>query len=327
MEFVKYSSIENSYRDKFLSKIREHVPPSMRWAVQEKVHGANLQIMVNETGVTFASRSQVIEDTKDFYKLSLISATLASRAEAAFKSLNHVNGCKEVRIFGELFGGSYPHPEVGVNNIAPCVQKGVFYSPDLHFYAFDLMVDGELVNTLTASTVFDVSGFFRAKTLFSGTLDECLSYPNDGLTTIPGELGLPDIDGNIMEGVIIKPVEPGFIGMSRVILKNKNEQFSEKQKEPRKARQPEIVSDELQAAFDTLSQYLVENRLDAVLSKVGGEVEGPMVGKIMGMVVQDAMEDLLKDEPEVVAKLEKTERKRLGKMAQSVVRPMVLSRM
>ena len=62
-----------------------------------------------------------------------------------------------------------------------------------------------------------------AKPLFSGSFKDALEYQNDFQTTIPGILGLPEIEDNIAEGVVIKPENAMFFhDGSRLILKNKN---------------------------------------------------------------------------------------------------------
>lgn len=50
------------------------------------------------------------------------------------KVIGEIPDCKQICIYGELFGGTYPNSE---SNYKP-VQSGVYYSPDLHFYAFDI---------------------------------------------------------------------------------------------------------------------------------------------------------------------------------------------
>ena len=70
--------------------------------------------------------------------------------------------------------------------------------------------------------------FIYAKTLFKGSLSDCLAYPNAFKTTIPGEYNLPELDGNTCEGVVIRPAQPHFLrNGSRVIIKNKNEKWAE----------------------------------------------------------------------------------------------------
>lgn len=44
-----------------------------------------------------------------------------------------------VKVYGELFGGCYPHKDVTPSkNKVKRIQKGVWYSPYVRFYAFDI---------------------------------------------------------------------------------------------------------------------------------------------------------------------------------------------
>jgi hypothetical protein len=49
-----------------------------------------------------------------------------------------------MQVFGELYGGRYPHPEVdhGSAEQRKPVQAGIYYSPTLRFIAFDVRVEG-----------------------------------------------------------------------------------------------------------------------------------------------------------------------------------------
>jgi len=42
-------------------------------------------------------------------------------------------------VIGELFGGVYPHPDVPDIGEQP-LQKGVYYTSDMEFYAFDIQI-------------------------------------------------------------------------------------------------------------------------------------------------------------------------------------------
>ena len=105
------------------------------------------------------------------------------------------------------------------------IQKGVFYTPNHDFYAFDILIHNELEDKYLAvdevNSLFEKVGFFYAKTLFKGTLNECLNYPNDFQSKISGWLGLPQIEDNICEGVVIRPTVPMFFrNGKRVIIKS-----------------------------------------------------------------------------------------------------------
>ena len=79
MNFKKYSSIENSFDEEFVGKVREQVSPEQVYVVQEKVHGANTSFICDGTSIQFAKRTAVIEDGETFYGYEEI-VTCARRA-------------------------------------------------------------------------------------------------------------------------------------------------------------------------------------------------------------------------------------------------------
>lgn len=112
---------------------------------------------------------------------------------------------------------------------ANLVQHGIYYCPSNDFYAFDILLNHEkYLNNLTASQLFEKFEFIYAKTLYTGVLKDCMNYKNEFKTTIPKEYGLPELEGNICEGVVIRPIEPSYLkNGSRIIVKNKNEKWAE----------------------------------------------------------------------------------------------------
>jgi Rnl2 family RNA ligase len=229
-----------------------------------------------------------------------------------------------VSVFGEMFGGLYPHPDVArVNNVS-LIQKGVYYSPIHEFYGFDIYVfdgdDGRYLDVEEANALFERYGFFYARRLFQGSLKECLEYPNAFNSNIPEWLGLPPIEGNICEGVVIRPITPMYFrNGSRVLIKNKNEKFAEKKSVKKNAPStPVELSDALKALFPVADQYVNENRLANVVSHIG-EVEFPKdFGKVMGALTKDAIEDFLKEHKDAYMALEKAEQKQVNKRMSSM---------
>jgi hypothetical protein len=61
-----------------------------------------------------------------------------------------------VLLFGELCGGRYPHPEVPPDARVEAVQTGVYYSPTIEFYAFDIALElaGGRLNEATDDSLF-----------------------------------------------------------------------------------------------------------------------------------------------------------------------------
>lgn len=47
---------------------------------------------------------------------------------------------EKIFIYGELFGGEYPHPEVNPVSGVQAIQTGVYYSPRIEYCAFDIAV-------------------------------------------------------------------------------------------------------------------------------------------------------------------------------------------
>lgn len=325
MTFRKYNSIENSYRDKTINLIKTMGLGSanVEWVVTEKVHGANFQISYDGETVTFSSRNGALSDDDSFYGYKRIAETLTDGIKALYDQTQGV----DVRVYGELFGGGYDHPDVEQCSCKQ-VQRGVQYSPKTEFYAFDLMVkSGEYESYVLWTEAEDLLSehFFTAKTLFKGTLDECLAYTNEYQTTIPDLLGYPEIGDNTCEGNVIKPVlSDYFESGSRVILKNKNDKFSENDKVV-KLKIP--LSELAEALIDTVSSYVNENRYEAVVSKLPeiDYTDKKNIGKLMGLMVGDTMSDFAKDY-EQLDLLNKVEKKAVSNRVMELSRNIVLEK-
>src|SRR5207302_8489132 len=115
-------------------------------------------------------------------------------------------------VYGELFGGGYP----GTKPInVKAVQKGVFYQPDLDFYAFEISLyhdtQWESVPFDLAQQALDACGFVSARALFRGSFEDALQWSathKADLTTLPSHYGLPDVVDNVREGHVLRPVVP-----------------------------------------------------------------------------------------------------------------------
>ena len=322
LEFKKYNSIENTYDKDFMERIKLEGYDSLQFVVQEKVHGANCCFVTNGETVQFAKRSGWVEAGEVFYNYEELLENYKEKAIQLFHRVksDHVD-LEVLSIFGEMFGGKYPHPDVASYTKVMCIQKGVFYSPKHEFYAFDLCIQiGEARKYLSVNEInryFEVEGFLYAKTLLQGTLEECLAYPNAFESNIAGWLGLPAIEENICEGVVIRPVEPVYFrNGSRLLLKNKNSKFAEK-KSIRK-RQPNLFveptySDELNNLLVIVESYVTENRLNNVVSKIGNISVPKDLGKLIGLSSKDVLDDFLKEHESEYALIEKSEQKILNR--------------
>jgi len=314
MEFRKYTSIENSYNQEFLQSIIEEGLENEIFIVQEKAHGGNLSIWTNN-GKDFktAKRTAFLEPSDKFFNHQSVLETLTPKLIEVWNILNVRYDIQHMTFFGEIIGGVYPHPEIKNINSSIKVQKGVYYSPNNIFYAFDILLNNNLFLSIEESNeLFSSIGFLYAKTLFKGSLKEVLNYPNTFQSTISKDLGLPPIEGNTCEGIVIKSLNNlNFENGKRVILKNKNEKWAEREKNKKRKKKP-IIGDKIKILIQEIEGYVTENRLNNVISKVG-EISQKDFGKIMGMFSKDVIEDFQKDYKNDISNLKDKELKLVTK--------------
>ncbi|MEJ5102333.1 RNA ligase, Rnl2 family [Chryseobacterium sp. MYb328] len=324
MIFKTYNSIENAYQTRMIDQIRLQGFGDEVFIVQEKVHGANFSFFTDGKEIKIAKRTAFIEKDEKFYNAHQILEQYRKNVINLFQKVKTIYPDVEtVVIYGELFGGSYKHKEVEPVKDAIRVQAGIEYAPYNDFYAFDIKLNG--VTYLDAdiiNSIFEEAGFFYAKTLFEGTLEEALRFPNVFNSKIPTWLGFPEMN-NMCEGTIIKTLKTRYFGNgARVILKNKNEKWIEKSKMVKKENK--IVQKQLhfsetaQNIWEEIQHYVTANRLNNVVSKIG-EFEPKMIGKVIGLFAQDILEDFEKDFPAVFTTIEKDEQKKINKKLNSLV--------
>lgn len=300
MKFEKYNIIENSYRQKIIDKIMiDKDLMGMTWYVNEKIHGANLQIFIEGTGsefkIRFAKRSGFIEANEKFYGLENNSDKFVNYGFRVAEFIaKHSNVGMEFQavICGELYGGGYDHPDVENTN-DPRVQKQVQYTNHNEFMAFDLIVNGEIQDVDVMARIFAECDIPNVPFVFKGSFSKCLEQQNDFESLVPEVHGHPPIPNNICEGVVIRPAKTSYFNNGkRIILKNKNVKFSEKSR--KRESKVIIFSDEQNTAIENMSQYINENRLNNMLSHFG-EVKQKDFGKIAGLFAQDVILEYLRD--------------------------------
>lgn len=329
MIFKTYNSIENAYQTRVIDQIRMQGFGDEVFIVQEKVHGANFSFFTDGKEIKIAKRTAFIEKEEKFFNAHQILERYREKVIEAFGKVKSLYPAVEtVVIYGELFGGGYKHKAVDPVKDAIKVQKGIEYAPHNEFYAFDIKLNGTTyLNTEIINRIFEETGFYYAKTLFQGRLEETLAFPNVFDSKIPGWLGLPELESNKCEGTIIKTLETKYFGNgSRVILKNKNEKWIEKskvvRKQDKKVQKQILFGEEAQKLWEELEQYATVNRLNNVISKIG-EFRPAMTGKLIGLFAQDILDDFGKDFPEAFGSIEKEEQKRINKKLNAVVIDMV----
>lgn len=327
--FKKYNSIENSYREKEIERIQLAGYAKVKYAVSEKVHGCNVQLSYNGDAFNIGKRTSFLEDGETFYGMNYIMKEYENALKNIYDRYKEIiPELKQVILFGEGFGGSYPHELVERDKHASKVQKGVYYHPSNKFISFDLALEingAEHLSYLTPKEFKEIVEELNIPHIpfkIMDSLEEALNYPNNEPSEIYKLYNLPEIPSNIREGVVIKPYDvDAWIGQSRVILKNKNEIFSEKSHEKCHDKQPQELSENLVLIINEALKYVNENRVEAVISKIG-EITIKDIGKVIGLTNKDVFEDFIKDSG-ILNTLEKSEVKIVTKQINNTVSKIV----
>lgn len=278
MEFRKFESLENTYNGKYIEAVRNHEASAGLWIVTEKVDGANFCFYYNGEDHNQASRNQFVDGT--FYGASPIIEAHRPKIEKLYAELQRsqmFGEFKVMQLFGELYG--------------PSVQGRVNYG-EKDFIGFDLVLDGTPVNKILALGGMCWAGISSVPILFTGAYEDAVRVDH----SFRSYLTPVDHEGdNECEGVVIEPTNPAWMyNGKRIYFKHKTEAFSER-KAPTKIKEPEVVPENVAAAFEELSGLLTEARVYSVLSKEG-EVTGADFGRILKLTVMDAIDEVNREQ-------------------------------
>lgn len=177
------------------------------WVALEKLHGGQLVLASDGEAVHVGKRKAWLAADEPFFGWQLIAAELG----AGVRAIARASGAGQTVLFGELIGGGYPHPDVApVPGLSP-VQTGIWYTPGLAWVAFDALVaagdddPGELLAHRELEELAAAAGVRTAPRVGRGTRAELEHIAIRFPTHVPAWFGLPPLDGNIAEGVVLKP--------------------------------------------------------------------------------------------------------------------------
>lgn len=254
MNFVEYNKIETTSKnwDFNYKKVKQ-------WAVTEKVHGANFSFIYNKlfNNFNYAKRTGILNDDDTFFGYKNIINDYTPYL------INIINEIKlleiqftNIIIYGELFGGIYPNT---VCQYKP-IQKGIYYSPNIHFYAFDILIINDntfyYLDFYKAIEIFKKSGIMYCKPLaIFNKLNDALNYNYNFESTIYKKFKLPTIKNNKAEGVVIRSMT------DRYIVKLKISEFSETKYSDNSISKNDI--------YKIAKTHITQNRFNNTVSKVG----------------------------------------------------------
>lgn len=272
MEFQRFSSLENTYRQNLIDKVQYEGKDGGLWMATEKLHGANFSFWCDGKEVKVASRTQFVDGT--FYNCQAVINRYSQGVLETHQALL-CEGAVLV-IYGELFGGN--------------VQKEVQYG-EKDFRGFDVSINGQIAEKVEAFGIIRFASIKTVPVIHTGTFAECLALSNTFKSTLTPE---DYEEENTSEGLVIEPVEPSwFNNGSRVYFKNKTEGFSEKKRVPKEKVVFELSETESEL-MNLLLEYNTEQRVSNVISKIG-EVTNKDFGKILGLTTQDLLEEFTKE--------------------------------
>ena len=271
------------------------------WVVTEKIHGANFCILSDGHQVVCAKRKEVLSTGESFFGHENVVRKISAQVRKLYAVLREKDTqLTDIAVYGELFGGDYPHPEVEKKIGVSAVQTGVYYSPDIEFCVFDIAITSGETREYLAWDLFcqvlDQVDLLRCQALFTGKYQKAMTFNERFESTIPSLLGLPEIEDNVAEGVVIKPTVPLYVsskkGDVRVILKKKINEFAENKKfhEAQKWSNSSLW----ESWKYTIDAMLTKNRVDSAISKVGtvAKNDNAQVKKVCDLVVEDLVEEL-----------------------------------
>lgn len=199
--------------------------PGGTWVATEKVHGAQVVVATDGRVVRVGKRKAWLESDDAFFGWQLLRAELEAAARSAFAA--HADA-RVVRLYGELFGGGYPHPEVAASPGTSPVQTGIWYAPDVRFVLFDVLVEAPsmfLAHTEVEQLAAAV-GLPVVPLLGRGPRAALERLPVHFPSRVPALLGLPPLADNIAEGFVLKP-DARATPSARYVVKHKIPELDE----------------------------------------------------------------------------------------------------
>jgi Rnl2 family RNA ligase len=256
------------------------------WVALEKLHGAHFVVAVDGADVHFGKRKEWLDLDTPFFGWQLLADELRSRITNIARDV----GARFFFAYGELLGGSYPHPDVGAIPGLSAIQTGIWYCPDIRWVVFDMLVadseedEGTFLAHGEVETLAAAHGLLVPPLIRRARRMELESVPVRALSRFPVGLGLPSITDNIAEGIILKP-DLRMPPSERPVIKRKIPEFDDAKFDESAAWAPGRLSvNELLAWVERLVNPA---RIQSARSKVGTAREA-----IVEEVVLDVAVDL-----------------------------------
>ena len=113
IQFKPYPSIGNAADAAWMAQVRENVEIGTLFAVQEKVDGANVSFLCDDLDVRMARRTAILDPLEPFFGYQQVLERYSGHIYHIYNRLRLAYPeMTSLAVYGELFGGHYPHPDV-----------------------------------------------------------------------------------------------------------------------------------------------------------------------------------------------------------------------
>jgi Rnl2 family RNA ligase len=301
-DFQSYEKMAEGLKALKLSPESNRLLEKVDWIVNEKIHGANFSFILTAQGLAFAKRKETLSWEDDFFAFQRIVPSLQKALFKLYDLLENEYPLVQAQLYGELFGGAYPHPKVKPIEGLEAIQTGVYYHPDIQFQAFDLALTNEegvrfYLGYRKLRELCEAAKVPYVKAVFEGDLTTALNMNIEIESPTPIDFGLAPITDNIIEGVVIRPAEALLVdgpkGPFRPIIKRKNKRFKEELAYHQAQKWSyNLYSDQDEVEFYLLelSHFLNENRIMSAISKIGWVKDNKRKSQLRELVWQDILE-------------------------------------
>jgi len=299
--FRRYTSIQQHYYQKQIDWWIRHNPElrDCPYSIQEKLHGANIQLYFVDGVMHVGKRTCLIEPGEKFFDIWTALAKIKDVTDAIARLSK---GVEPIILYGELFGGK--------------IGKGVDYGPEQQIRFFDLKRWDEMQSPVDLIC-------FAKEALPDGLtiplvpllhvvngIEEVLAYDENFLTVINR------VEGNWAEGFVAKPLGQVFSSQEVVfMIKKKNEKFAERTK----AKKVVAPNSDVGKLHEVMKSLATENRMQSLFSKMG-EIETPdQIGEYLAAFVADCKEEMRKEHGELFDSMDKGQQKNVCKVGHIAV--------
>lgn len=240
MKSVLFSNSYNNYFQ-FNGKVKEMgIDEYMQFFGIEDVYGQPIVFLMNDEnlyisidGETLLPKEKndplfgkIIEDYKEHLEITYkVCKDFLDNAEM----IEYDKDKFSVNIYGKIYGGIYNHPEVPkIPDTTPITMSSndyTEYCPMNDFMVYDIQMMGAFLNYEVMKAICDESGLDTGSIIHFGGIESFVNKLEGGQTTIPKRFGLPEIEGNDMHGMIIRPAQTIQVSEEGDVLVLKKELF------------------------------------------------------------------------------------------------------